>query len=65
MRFYKGCTAENIDENVAIFTEFERLKSVMSERKKDDKFHLKDFRKDIVHIKPKIYFMIAFYSIEL
>lgn len=46
LKFYKGYK-DNRDhqEDYAIHKEFERLKAVMSERKKDEKLKLADFCK--------------------
>lgn len=42
--YYKGYRGETEEENKAIKAEFDRLKAIASEKKVDEKIHLRDFR---------------------
>lgn len=43
LMFYKGCNGKTEGEKFALRQEFNRIKSIEEERKKDSKFQLKDF----------------------
>lgn len=45
LKFYKGFDRNNANDCIAISDEFERLKAIISDRKPDEKVHVKDLCK--------------------
>lgn len=59
--YYKGCKGKCVLENLAIHDEMERLKSVESEQRIQEKLRMSDFCKVITNAQHRIALIISFY----